>query len=97
MDGPFNDAGQVSAEVSQAQDQAALVATIQQNRPKEDTMQSFTIEVLVKGEWKQRDVIARDGVSTPNQALKAYGLRGSRPYKGEAMSNSGKRFRAIAA
>lgn len=59
-------------------------------------MQAFDIQVLVKGEWKHRETIAKVGVSTANQALKAYGLRGSRPYKGEAMSNSGKRFRAVA-
>jgi hypothetical protein len=59
----------------------------------------FTFEIQVRnnrtGEWRHRAFV--DGADNPNQALKAYGVSGTRPYNGEATSRSGKRFRAIEA
>lgn len=33
--------------------------------------------------------------ASPNAALKAYGIKGTRPYRGQATSKSGKRFEAV--
>lgn len=55
----------------------------------------YKIEVLAnprKGVWKARTTIA---AKSPNHALRAYGIRGTRPRLGEASSKSGKRFRAL--
>lgn len=63
---------------------------------------TFRIEVqdAKTGNWRERTLISefpRSGkpVTSPNHALKAYGIRGTRPRLGEATSNSGKRFRAV--
>jgi hypothetical protein len=43
--------------------------------------------------WRVRvDSVEADSA---NAALRSYGIRGSRPYKGSARSKSGKQFRAI--
>lgn len=52
----------------------------------------YRIEVFVKGQWKPR---TERTATSPNAALRAYGLRGTRPRLGQASSKSGRRFRAI--
>lgn len=55
----------------------------------------YKIEVCTnqaKGIWTERTTIE---ATSPNKALRQYGIRGTRPRLGEATSKSGKRFRAI--
>lgn len=59
-----------------------------------DNTMVYRIEVYKpsRDEWITRGFIL---ATSPNNALRRYGLRGSRPRLGSAVSASGKRFRAI--
>jgi len=52
----------------------------------------YKIEVQKGSRWIERTTIP---ALSPNAALRAYGIRGSRPRLGSAVSKSGKRFRAL--
>lgn len=62
---------------------------------------SFKIQVQDRrnGNWRDRTVVSEDRKGNPltdqNDALRAYGVSGTRPRLGEATSKSGKRFRAV--
>lgn len=58
-------------------------------------MSVYNIEVctsIKRNTWKYRDTKV---ATTGNQALRQYGIRGTRPRLNEATSKSGKRFRAV--
>lgn len=57
-------------------------------------MQAFQIQVKDRrnGQFRDRTVVE---AHSANAALRAYGIRGTRPRLGEATSKSGKRFKAI--
>lgn len=55
-------------------------------------MHKYQIQAFVRGEWRDRAVVE---AKSDNAALRAYGLRGTRPRLGQATSASGKRFQAV--
>lgn len=62
--------------------------------PNTNTPMTYKIEVQDRrnGNWRTRTTLP---ASSPNDALKQYGIAGTRPRLGQATSKSGKRFRAL--